>query len=229
MDTPESGLATPSPHTSVLVVDDHRTFTDLVVMALDAEPDLWCVGAAHDAASACAMAARFRPDVVLMDVNLKEEDGLDVAAALLAEQPDLRVIVLTAHADARVMRRAAGVGACALLPKDGSLPELLSSLRSARPGGLVVHPGLLRALITEDRDKPPRSAPRSSLTPREHRVLELLTEGRDVRGIAKELKISVNTCRGYVKTLMSKLDVHSQLEAVVVARAQGLVDDPAGR
>ena len=208
----------------VLVVDDHRTFTDLVVLALAAEPDLDCVGAAHDADSARAMVQQHAPDVILMDVNLGTEDGLDLTAELVAAYPGLRVVVLTAHGDAAVMRRAATAGACALLPKDGSLPELLHGLRSARPGGLVVHPTLLHAVVTETPEQPSTALPCPALTPREQHVLQLLAEGRDTRAISRELGISVNTCRGYVKTLLMKLDAHSQLEAVVIASMHGLVD-----
>jgi DNA-binding NarL/FixJ family response regulator len=210
----------------VLVVDDHKTFTDLVVMALEAEPDLECVGAAHDASAARAMVAQLDPDVVLMDVNLKADNGLDLTEELLAARPELRVVVLTAHSDVPMMRRAARIGACALLPKDGSLPELLEALRHSRPGGFRVHPTLLHAFITEGLGSAGADTPTPSLTAREQRVLELLAEGRDVRCISKELAISVHTCRGYVKSLLSKLDAHSQLEAVVVARTHGLVRGP---
>ena len=155
------------PLVTVLVVDDHRTFTDLVRLALDAEPDFECVGAAHTVAVARVLAARHRPDVVLMDVNLKSEDGLDLTAELLATRPELRVVVLTAHGDKRVMKRAAVAGACALLPKDGSLPELLESLRGARAGEFRVHPALLHDLVVEDPDPVPwpardRPSPRAS-------------------------------------------------------------------
>ena len=141
----------------------------------------------------------------------------------MAARPELRVVVLTAHGDVRVMRRAAKVGACALLPKDGSLPELLDALRNARPGGFRVHPALLHALITEDLAGLARSGGPPALTAQEQRVLDLLAEGRDVRSISRQLDISVHTCRGYVKALLVKLDAHSQLEAVVVARTHGLV------
>jgi DNA-binding NarL/FixJ family response regulator len=206
----------------VLVVDDHRTFTDLVSLALDAETDLECVGAAHSAGEARALSALHRPDVVLMDVNLGSENGLDVAAEMLKARPGLRVVVLTAHGDEHVMRRAASVGACALLPKDGSLPDLLGSLRTARAGGFSVHPTLLHSLVVGEERPRGVDAPRTTLTPREQRVLELLADGQDVR---RNLGISVHTCRGYVKSLLAKLGVHSQLQAVVVARTQGLVGE----
>ncbi|WP_457205052.1 response regulator [Nocardioides sp. P5_C9_2] len=227
-----TGGLTRAPHDrgpdTVLVVDDHRTFTDLVRMALDAEPDLECIGAAHDSARARALELQHRPDVVLMDVNLKAEDGLDLAREMLAARPELRVVVLTAHGDRQVMRRAATAGACALMPKDGSLPDLLQSVRAARPGKFFVHPALLHELVVEDHRSMPVVSPVPDLTPRERRVLDLLAQGRDVRAIAGDLEISVHTCRGYVKALLAKLGAHSQLEAVAVARTQGLIGDGRG-
>ncbi|WP_309647114.1 response regulator transcription factor [Nocardioides sp.] len=216
--------------TKVMVVDDHRTFTDLMLLALNDVDDLECVGAAHDGTSALMLAAEALPDVVLMDVELGDEDGLELAEQLVAARPGLRVVVLTAHAqDVSIARRAARSGACALLPKDGSLPELLHHLRTARPGGMVVQLGLLQAMV--DPCRPPTmptrhgstKSPFTALTARENHVLALLALGHDVRRIAGELHISVHTCRGYVKSLLAKLGAHSQLEAVVIANTHGLV------
>lgn len=208
----------------VLVVDDHQTFTDLTRLALATEPDLVCVGAAHDSARARRLVEEHQPDVVLMDVDLGDDDGLVLTSELLGLRPDLRVVVLTAYADRDVLRRAAAAGACALLPKNGSLTDLLRALRGARSGDLVVHPSLLRSLVCEVGASAGSLVPR--LTGREQAVLELLAQGLDVRRIARELDISINTCRGYVKTLLAKLGAHSQLEAVVTARASGLLDGP---
>jgi len=210
----------------VMIVDDHRTFTDLVCLALRGEPDLDCVGAAHDPAEARVQVARAHPDLVVMDVDLGDEDGdgLDLTAELLGQRPAMLVVVLTAHCDAGVLRRAAAAGACALLPKGCSLRDLLSGLRHARHGDLFVHPELLRTLVVEQPDRGRQTARRPDLTPRETLVLQLLTEGRHVSSIACDLGISVHTCRGYVKTLLSKLGAHSQLEAVAIAGKHGLVD-----
>lgn len=222
-----------SSTTTVMVVDDHRTFTDLMLLALHDVDDLQCVGAAHDRASALELAAMTSPDVVLMDVELGDEDGLEVAEQLVAARPGLRVVVLTAHAqDVSIVRRAAGSGACALLPKDGSLPELLHHLRTARPGGMVVQRDMLQAMVAPGR--PPTTptrhgstkSPFTALTARENHVLALLARGYDVRRIAGELQISVHTCRGYVKSVLAKLGAHSQLEAVVIANTHGLVSGP---
>ncbi|MDQ1537800.1 MAG: hypothetical protein QOE58_2193 [Actinomycetota bacterium] len=209
--------------TSVLVVDDHTTFSDLLAMALAREPDFTCVGTAPDVATALAMADELRPDLVLMDVRLGDGDGIVATAELTRLYPELRVVVLTAHIDTALMQRAAEAGACGLLPKDGSLPDMLQALRSSRRGGMVVHPALLTALLTS------RSLRRGSdsfppLTRREHEVLRMLADGSDARAIAMHLGISMNTCRGYVKSLLLKLGAHSQLEAVVIATNHGLVN-----
>jgi DNA-binding NarL/FixJ family response regulator len=211
----------------VLVVDDHRTFTDLVRMALDAESDLECVGTALNADVAREMVVAHQPDVVLLDVNLGADDGLELAPDLIELRPGVRLVVLTAHGTPAVVRRAIAAGACAVLPKDGSLPELLAGLRHADHSSLQVHPSLVLGLMDQSeeevRPEPHDTAQQSPLTRRELSVLELLARGRDVKGIAKELHISVHTCRGHVKNLLMKLDAHSQLEAVVIAGMRGLV------
>ena len=217
--TPNQHVTAPRRATRVLVVDDHKTFSDLLAMALDHEPDLSCVGTAASVAVALAMVEELRPDLVLMDVRLGVGDGIAATAELTRRYPELRVVVLTAHSDTALMHRAADAGACALVPKDGSLPDLLEALRSSSRGGLVVHPVLLKALITSKA----RSDYLPPLTRREREVLTMLADGSDARTIAGSLGISVSTCRGYLKNLMLKLDAHSQLEAVVIATHHGLV------
>src|SRR6476620_7162156 len=113
----------------VLLVDDHRTFTDLLALALRAESDLEFVGAAHRASEAEALVAKLGPDVVVMDVNIGPDDGIELTARLTAAHPGLCVVVLTAHADTALMQRAVQAGDCGLLPKDGALPEMLNGLR----------------------------------------------------------------------------------------------------
>lgn len=210
----------------VLVVDDHRTFTDLVRLALDGEADLDCLAPAHDSAEAREAVARHRPDVVIMDVNLGGEDGLELTEQLTSDYPELKVVVLTGHLTGSVMHRTAVAGAVALLPKAGSLPDLFQAVRAARHGELMVDPGLLRSLVTETQPPARPPAPPTHLTERETAVLQRLAAGVHVACISREMGISVHTCRGHVKALLSKLGAHSQLEAVAVASRQGLLDGP---
>jgi len=214
-------ITTARTTTSVLVVDDHTTFSDLLAMALDHEPDLTCVGTAASVARALAMVEELRPDLVIMDVQLGDGDGITATAELTRTYPELRVVVLTAHIDSALMQRAADAGACCLLPKDGSLPDMLTALRNSRRGGLIIHPALLKVMMAA---KAPSIDHHPTLTPREHDVLRMLADGSDARAIARSLGISVHTCRGYVKSLLLKLDAHSQLAAVVIATNRGLVN-----
>jgi DNA-binding NarL/FixJ family response regulator len=212
--------------TTVLVVDDHLTFSELLSMALGGQDGLECVGTAHSAAQALDLARALRPEVVIMDVRLGEDDGVATTALLTQEHPGIRVVVLTAHADTALMRRAADAGACCLLPKNGALSNVLGSVRAADSSGFVVDPTLLRLLVATPVDARTIAAP---LTGREREVLDLLADGNDPTAIARRLGIAVSTCRGYVKALLMKLGAHTQLEAVAVARRHGLLDAPPPR
>ena len=207
--------------TRVLVVDDHRTFAELLSRALDAESDLQCVGHAQNAREAFNAVARLRPDVVLMDLRLPDGDGISTAAELTGDYPHLKVLILTAHASVADIQRAAAAGASGLLAKDGSLKEVLDGLRTARAGSLILPDRLLARLSSlDERDRTMRQW---HLTARELEVLTLLGLGHDPRRIAKELGVSLHTCRGYVKAVLAKLGVHSQLEAVVLATRTGRI------
>jgi DNA-binding NarL/FixJ family response regulator len=211
----------------VVVVDDHATFTELLALALRHEQGMDCVGTATGAAMGLAMVEHLQPDVVVMDVELGDGDGIEATTELTRRHPDLRVVVLTARVDLALMQRAADAGACCLLPKNGSLIETLRALRTARPGELTVPPGLLMQLMSRPTDSGGRAEPAPfTLTSRERETLTALSEGLDVRKIAARQGISPHTCRGHVRRLLAKLDVHSQLEAVAVAQRYGLLDDP---
>jgi len=209
-----------APSTRVLVIDDHVVFAELLGLALSGEDGFEFVGRADGVTAGIRMVESLRPDIVVMDVRLGDGDGIAATAELTREYSGLRVIVLTAFVDADLMRRAADAGACALLPKDGALSEMMHALRTARDGGFVVHPRLLKTLVSGDvRTQPTPPA----LTQREQDVLQMLAAGLEANVIARELGISLNTCRGYVKNLLTKLGAHSQLEAVVVAMRNGLI------
>ena len=205
----------------VLVVDDHVVFAELLSMAFDAEPGLECVGHAQSAEAAYRLVEELHPDVVTMDLQLPETDGLTATAHLVEQHPDLLVLILTAHAARGLVARVADSGAVGVVPKDGSVANVLSAIRSARRGVLLLPPDLVSDGSERDDAAQPPSSMR--LTAREHEVLGLLARGQDPRVISRTMGISLNTARGHLKNVMAKLNVHSQLEAVVVASRAGLV------
>lgn len=210
----------------VLVVDDHRTFAELLSLALSGEPDLDCVGIAGSAAEATALVGALAPDVVVLDIEMPRQDGLAAARRIREVAPECVIVVVTAHQDSQWVVRATQAGASAFVPKNGSLDEMLDAVRRARPGGMLVansvfHRGAGAAL--------PVGEQVPELTQREHEVLVCLGRGMAPKSIAGVLGITLNTCRGYVKSVLAKLSVNSQLEAVVKAQRLGLVEPLADR
>lgn len=203
----------------VVLVDDHRTFVELLQFALASTPSMSCVGAAYTPEDGLELVAECRPDLVVMDYEFPNSlyDGVQTTAAITARFPEIHVALLSGHADADLVHRAVSAGARALLPKDGSLPDLLQALETIRPGVLLVGPGML--------DRPVIPTQHNPLSARERDVLAMLAVGLRAQNIADQLGISKNTCRGYIKSLLWKLDAHTQLEAVANARRRGLVTD----
>lgn len=206
--------------TSIVIVDDHKVFAQLLGLVLDREPDLTCAGHAQSVSEGAALVDAVRPDLVIMDIHLGDGDGIAATAELTARLPNLRVVILTAFVEQELLTRAAAANACALLPKDGDLAGILQVLRTATRGDFAVHPALLRRLMGDAAVSQPRLP---ELNRRERQVLQMLGAGLDARVIARELGITLNTCRGYVKSLLAKLGAHSQLEAVAIAMRHGLI------
>jgi DNA-binding NarL/FixJ family response regulator len=220
--------------TRVVVVDDHRTFAELLTLAINETADLICLGQAVSAKEGRVLVDQLRPDIVLMDVELPDGDGIALTRELRRAYPQLRVVVLTSHSELGVAARAAAAGAGAFVRKDGALKDVLSALRTVRNDAMLIAPATLASgAATHDADAEGHAeghagggARLDQLTPRELDVLRLLAGGCDAAKIARRLGISDNTCRGYLKSLFAKLGVHSQLEAVVVAARSGVIDFP---
>jgi DNA-binding NarL/FixJ family response regulator len=209
---------------TVLVVDDHRSFADMLSAALDTVDGLTCVATAETAAEGVTLAARLRPGIVIMDIQMPGQVGLIATRQIREVAPDTLIVVVTAHRDQQWVGRAAQAGASAFIPKNGSLPELLDVLRRVHHGRLIVAPSAYKSGPALAPQPPTQAAP--AMTQRELDVLTYLGQGMAVRGIASVLGISVHTCRGYLKSVHTKLGVSSQVEAVIKARTLGLIGSP---
>ncbi|WP_310529211.1 response regulator transcription factor [Nocardioides sp.] len=212
---------------SVVVIDDHSTFAELLKFAIDSDSELRCLGVAADLVSGLRLVATQQPDLVVMDYEFSndEGDGLTATAAITSRFPGIHVVLLTGHADSTLVRRAVEARASSVLPKNGSLRDLMDALKSAGKGGLLVHPGLLGPAKGPAGGGDRRDRTENPLSRRERDVLAMLMLGMRSDAIAQELGITTSTCRGYIKALLWKLGAHSQLEAVAIARRRGLALD----
>jgi len=213
----------------VLIVDDHRTVAEALALVLETDARIHCAGVVPSAEEALALMSQQRCDVVVMDVVLAGVGGIEGTRRIRAAHPQARVVVLTGHVEAGVLAAAVEAGASAFLPKTGPLSDVVDAILAPEDTSLIIGAHTPLRVISEAmgvRDRLQREAPTQSLTGRELDVLEMLAEGMSPAVAAEELGISLHTCRGHIKSILSKLQVHSQLEAVVAAWQRGLLRTP---
>ena len=218
--------ATDAAVTRVLIVDDHTVLAGALAFTIDGYPDLRCVAMATTLAEARTLVAQLQPDVVLLDVLLPDGNGIEAIPSLIAAGPGVRVLVLTGHTDVELLSSAASHGASGFLPKESPIGAVINAIRAAVSGHMLVDGPTLATILGRLADTSRRSTPAASgvvLTRRETDVLQLMGQGKDPQAVAHVLGISLNTCRGYQKTLLAKLGAHSQLEAVVIGTRLGLL------
>lgn len=207
---------------TVLVVDGQHLVAELLSAVLQTQVDLACVGRATSLASARTHLRTLCPDVVVISASVSGEDGVCFAADLLAHEPRIRVVVTDGPLDFPTVARAARAGVSVYLPTGAGVVEVLEAVRTSRRGTITAPAHLFV-------ETPPETVPAvddaavSDLTPREREVLVLLADGLTVDRISRRLQLSLHTTRGYVKRILAKLEAHSQLEAVAVAKRRGLL------
>lgn len=212
--------------TTVLVVDDHRAFAEAVTLAVEVEPGLRALGVATTGEEALRRFEATPPDVALVDIALPDVNGLELTAQIKRRYPSTRVVVITGSESPARLAQAADVGADDVMSKSVRLRDLLTAL--ADPSGqLLASQRDLSAAIHEVAAVQP-GAGGPELTSREQEVLKLLAEGRPPKRIARDLHISINTCRTHIRAIFDKLDVHSQLAAVVQAARLGVLPGEPG-
>ena len=215
----------------VLIADDHALFRRGLQMVLDEEQDIDLVGQASDGTEAVARAGESLPDVVLMDIRMPKTSGIEAARAMKEAAPSAKIVMLTISDEEEDLFEAIRAGASGYLLKDIPLDEVADAVRAVHGGQSLINPSMAGKLLTEfatlarrDEEERPQQVPAPKLTEREMEVLKHVARGMNNRDIAKELFISENTVKNHVRNILEKLQIHSRMEAVMIAVREKLIE-----
>lgn len=199
----------------ILIADDHPVARVGVVTIVGTQPDMKVVGEASDGREAVRLFRKLKPDITLLDLRMPGFDGMEAAAAILAEFPDAKTIALTTYDGDQDIRRACAAGVRGYLTKDVPDEELLKAIRAVHDGSLYLTASVAARLHA----KPPSP----ELTEREIQVLELIVLGHQNKQIAYALNIAEETAKIHVKHILSKLGVQDRTHAAMTAVQRGIV------
>ena len=185
----------------VLLVDDHALVREALARLLSAQSDLEVVGTACDTANAIECAEELKPDVLLLDIALPDQDGLEAIGPILERTPGTRVLMLSMHAEPEYARIAVDRGAAGLVSKSDCPDALIAAIRAAARGETLPIEG--------------------ELSPREREILEQITNGATNDEIGATLSIRLKTVEGHCERLMAKLDIHTRAGLVSYGRRLG--------
>jgi DNA-binding NarL/FixJ family response regulator len=214
----------PDDHLQVLIVDDHPMFREGLAAILRADPDIQIVGTAENGKQALDNAAELQPDVVLMDLNLPDINGIEATRIIVNQSPHIAVLVITMFEDDASVFSAMRAGARGYLIKGATGPDILRAVHAAGRGDAIFGAAVARQLLAyfQSPEPIPSSVPFAELTPREHEVLDLIAAGRSNTEITRRLVLSPKTVRNHISNIFAKMQVTDRAQAIVRAREAGL-------
>ena len=211
---------------TVVLVDDHAVVRSGIRLLLDRQEDIEVIGEAGNAKDALFRARALKPDVILLDVVMPGESGIEVLPRLLEESPETKVLVLSMQDDPSYVREAFAAGAQGYVLKEAADEEVVSAVREIAKGGRYVHPSLGARMVAAEAEER-AAAEADPLSEREREVLRLLALGHTNQEIAAKLYISVRTAESHRAHIMQKLRLATRAELVRYARSHGLLTDDA--
>ena len=207
----------------LLIVDDHGVLRAGLRALLSSEKDMQVVGEAATAGEAILKVMELKPDVILMDISLSGESGIEITKILTARDRNLSILILTIHEDETLLRAAIQNGAAGYILKRAVESELIDAIRAVANGHMYIHPTMTRSLL-ETISENEETDESIILTSREVEVLKLIVQGNTNRQIAELLSLSVRTIESHRANIMAKLNLRSRVELVRYAAAHGLLD-----
>jgi two-component system, NarL family, response regulator DegU len=206
----------------LLLADDHRMLRETLSRSLTDE-GFDVVGQAANGEEAVQLAQQRRPDVVLMDITMPEVDGVEATRRIVAADPDIRVVMLTMHADAEIVRRSVAAGATGYLTKDCSTDEIVATVRAAVDPDASMSTRLAKGLLAEVERMRSAGEPDQVITKREVEVLQAIADGLSPPEVASQLYISQKTVKNHLASIYQKLDARDRTQAVVHAVRMGII------
>lgn len=199
--------------TTVAIVEDNNIMRKTLTELVDGAAGYRCVCACSTSKEAQVQIPKHGPDVVLMDIHLPDESGIECTARLTEKMPDLQVIMVTVYKDIDLIFQALKAGACGYILKRFRADEILQAIAEARAGGAPMTSEIARMVVRSFRSAPAGASERDGLSTREHEILALLAEGLSNKEIADSLSISTGTVRTHLMHIFKKLHVRCRTEA----------------
>lgn len=209
--------------TRILIADDHPVFRFGMRALIESQPDMVVTGEAETGSEAIQMAMALEPNVILMDINMPEINGIEATRQILNDKPDISILIITMFDDDTVFT-AMQAGARGYLLKGAKGDETLRAIRAVANGEVIFSPGVAEQMMSYFARgmQPVPDAPFPELTPREIEILDLVAQGLTNNAIAEKLVLSPKTIRNHVSNIFSKLQVATRSEAIIKARKAGL-------
>lgn len=210
---------------NILLVDDHKIIRDGLRSLLEREKDMAVVAEAENGRDAVKLSRKHVPDIIVMDINMPDLNGVDAAELILAENSGIRIIALSIHATRRYVTRMLKAGATGYLVKHCAYEELADAIRSVASNKPYLSSQILDTVISDYTSNPSQGeiSTLSTLTSREREILQLVAEGVKSEDIADRLFVSVKTVSSHRRAIMQKLNMHSVAELTRYAIREGLV------
>ncbi|MFD4820556.1 response regulator [Peribacillus butanolivorans] len=217
--------------TSIIIIDDHQLFREGVKRILDFESSFDVVAEGDDGSEAMDLVKTHKPDVVILDINMQNMNGVEATKMLVNRYPETKVIILSIHDDENYVQHALKTGAQGYLLKEMDADTLIDAVRVVAEGGSYLHPKVTHNVVKEyrrlaaDRDSSLEiRRPLHLLTRRECEVLQILADGKSNRAIGETLYISEKTVKNHVTNILQKMNVNDRTQAVVLAIKNGWVE-----
>jgi two-component system, NarL family, response regulator LiaR len=212
--------------TTILIADDHPLVRQALVSLLGTQPDFKVVGQASDGEEAVHLANQHQPDIVIMDITMPKINGLAATRQIKSRFPDMNILVLTVHSDSEHILGIFEAGASGYLTKSVFGNEVISAIRSVMAGDSVLSRQILKQILQinfQQVAKPREAGPGFNLTSRELEIFKMAARGMSNKDIAQKLSLSLQTVKGYLVSIFSKLRVSSRTEAVILALRSGIL------